>query len=147
MKSIFNPEAYQEVVTRLNQLQPTSPRQWGKMTPAQMLCHCKPSIEILLEKRPPVGKPNWFFKLLFKKSFYNDTPWRKNLPTAKAFVVTEEKDFETEKKELSTLIDELYSQRNRKEWPEHAMLGKFTAEQYGQSMYKHLDHHLRQFNA
>lgn len=147
MKSIFNAEAHREIVGRIETLNPAAPRDWGKMTPAQMLCHCKAPIEILLEKRPPVGKPNWLFKVLFKKSFYNDTPWRKNLPTAKVFVVKDEKNFDEEKQALLGLVNELYTHKDRKEWPDHAMLGKFTAEQYGQSIYKHLDHHLRQFNA
>lgn len=29
----------------------------------------------------------------------------------------------------------------------HAFFGKLTPEQWGELMYKHLDHHLRQFDA
>ncbi len=145
MKSIFEEHAYKEILNRIDNLEAISPAYWGKMTVSQMLCHCKGPIEILLERKPAVGKPNWFFKLFFKKSFYNNKPWRKNLPTAKPFIITGERNFEDEKNELILLIEDLYDEKDREQWPPHPMLGEFTAEQYGKSMYKHLDHHLRQF--
>jgi Protein of unknown function (DUF1569) len=147
MKSIFNAEAYQEILNRIETLSASSPRQWGKMSVAQMLCHCKMPVQLLLERIPAKGKRNWFFIFFFKRSLYNDRQWRKNVPTSKAFIVNREKNVGDEKKELLMLLNDLYMYRNRREWPKHPMLGKFTPEQYGKSVYKHLDHHLRQFNA
>jgi hypothetical protein len=83
----------------------------------------------------------WFFK----KSMYNDKPWRKNLPTLPRAKANEEKEFEVEYKILLELVDELYSHRDRKDWNPHPIFGNFTPEQWGKLEYKHLDHHLRQF--
>ena len=41
MKSLFNTEILDEVVSRINLLNPQSQQQWGKMNVAQMLAHCK----------------------------------------------------------------------------------------------------------
>ena len=37
MKTLFDRAAFEDVLCRVESLQPDSPRQWGKMSPAQML--------------------------------------------------------------------------------------------------------------
>src|ERR1043165_8545194 len=39
MNTILEKPAYENIVDRINKLSPTSERNWGKMTPNQMLCH------------------------------------------------------------------------------------------------------------
>lgn len=145
MKSLFDQEAYEEVRSRLNALTENSERQWGKMTPGQMLRHCQAPLNIILEKEDYGFKPNWLINLLFKKSMYSDKPWRKNLPTAKPLKQTEPRDFKKEKATLESLLDEFDTQRDRKDWQPHPTFGTLTQEQWGKMQYKHLDHHLTQF--
>ncbi|MEZ4858251.1 MAG: DUF1569 domain-containing protein [Flavobacteriaceae bacterium] len=145
MKSLFDESVYNEIRTRINNLNENSERQWGKMTHGQMMHHCQGPFNIMLGKNDYGMKPNWLAKVLFKKSLYNDKPWRKNLPTAKFLKETEPRDFSTEKKKLEALLDEFHSQRERNDWPDHPGFGHFTKQQYGQMQFKHLDHHLRQF--
>lgn len=148
MKSIFNIEAYEEILSRVNQLSQSSERQWGKMDVGQMLCHCQFPLKIGLGRQNPNSKPSPVLKLmgkLFRKSLYDDKPWRQNLPTAKALKVVEDKDFATEKEKLVTLIKDFHQQKDKKVWDPHPVFGSFTHEQWGQMQYKHLDHHLRQF--
>ena len=64
MKSVFNQTDAAEVVNRINQLTPTTERQWGKMTAAQMLAHCNVSYEMVYEDKHP--KPNAFMKFILK---------------------------------------------------------------------------------
>lgn len=145
MKSFFDTEAFTEINQRLNTLSEDSQRQWGKMTTAQMLHHCQAPLNIILEKNDYGLKPNWLINLFFKKSLYSDKPWRKNLPTAKQLKETETRDFNTEKKNLETLINELNKQRDKEEFAPHPSFGSFTKQQWGQMQYKHLDHHFIQF--
>lgn len=146
MKSLFELESYQEIRARLNSFTENSERLWGKMTPGQTMAHCQAPLNIQLGKEDYGLKPNWFAKVFFKKSLYNDKPWSKGLPTAKAMKQIESKNFNDEKAHLETLLDEFASQRDRNDWAPHPGFGEFTKEQYGQMQYKHLDHHLRQFN-
>jgi hypothetical protein len=76
---------------------------------------------------------------------YNDSPFRKNLPTAKFLKELEPKDFNVEKAALISLLDEFESKKEQEEWKAHPGFGYFTKQQWGQMQYKHLDHHLRQF--
>lgn len=145
MKSLFDESAYNEIRTRINKLNETTERNWGKMSVGQMLHHCQGPFNIMLGKNDYGMKPNWLAKVFFKKSLYNDKLWRKNLPTARFLKETEPRDFSAEKQKLEALLDEFNAQRDRDDWPDHPGFGHFTKQQYGQMQYKHLDHHLRQF--
>ena len=145
MKSLFNNDAFAEIKQRLDNLSENSSAQWGKMDAAQMTHHCQGPFNIMLGINHYGFKPNWFAKVFFKKSLYNDKPWMKNLPTAKPLKVTEPKEFEPERNKLIELLNEFNAQREKKEWDPHPGFGYFTKQQWGQMQYKHLDHHLRQF--
>ncbi|MEO2051543.1 MAG: DUF1569 domain-containing protein [Allomuricauda sp.] len=148
MKSLFNTEAHQEILERMDALSEETKGQWGKMKVGQMLHHCQFPLKIALGRYNPNNKPNPMLKLmgkLFRKSLYNDKPWRKGLPTAKGLRVTEDKNFSEEKAKLIALINDFHQEKNKEEWDPHPAFGSFTPEQWGQMQYKHLDHHLRQF--
>ncbi|MGV6830866.1 MAG: DUF1569 domain-containing protein [bacterium] len=145
MKSFFEDGVYEEITNRINKLEANTNPEWGKMGVGQMLFHCQMPLSIILEKETYGVKPNWLVNLLFKKSMYSDKLWRKNLPTAPGFRITDTKDFETEKQVITNLIDELHGHREREDWQPHPAFGKLTKEQWGKMQYKHLDHHLRQF--
>ncbi|RMA57111.1 DUF1569 domain-containing protein [Ulvibacter antarcticus] len=145
MKSLFEPDTYLTTRNRLNQLDENSEKLWGKMSVGQMLHHCQGPLNIMLEKDHYGMKPNWFAKLLFKKMLYNDTSFRKNMPTAKFLKEIEPRDFSTEVNTINELLDEFHNNRDREEWKPHPGFGYFTNEQWGKMQYKHLDHHLRQF--
>ncbi|WP_253256011.1 DUF1569 domain-containing protein [Formosa algae] len=55
-------------------------------------------------------------------------------------------DFDKEKTRLVLLITEFSKKSTVKTWPNHPLFGYFTPEQWGKMQYKHLDHHLNQFN-
>lgn len=147
MKNLFDQDTYEEIISRLNALTPQTERQWGKMNAAQMLAHCKEAFKMPLSEKK---LPRMFIGLLlgwaFKKKLYNDEPWKKGLPTAPNFIIKDERDFEKEKSGLTDLINRFYTGGPEKvgRYP-HPMFGNFTSEQWGQAMYKHMDHHLMQF--
>jgi hypothetical protein len=146
MKSLFDDEAYTEIKKRLKTLNSESERKWGKMDIGQALYHCQQPLNVSLG-RGDVKKQFIPLAFLFKKSLYNDKPWRQNLPTAKTFKISESKDFATEQEALETLVDEFHTKKNQTQWDPHPIFGKFTPQQCGQMQYKHLDHHLKQFGA
>ncbi len=146
MKSLFKETVHQEIEERIKRLSNNSTPIWGKMEVSQMFFHCQFPLKIALQKEHPELKPNLLAKLFFKKAMYNDKPWKKNLPTHAKLKVADSKDFEKEKEQLLTLISEFSNQRDKKDWDPHPMFGKFTYDQWGKMQYKHLDHHLNQFN-
>ncbi len=145
MQSIFNTDAHQNILNRIESLNENSSALWGKMDVAQMAYHCQAPLNVMMQKKDYNLKPNWLIKTFFKKSLYNDKPWRKNLPTAPPLKVLDSKVFNTEKEELVNLVKELHLHKNKTDWQPHPIFGTFTPQQWGQMQYKHLDHHLKQF--
>ncbi len=151
MKNMFNEATANEVKTRLGNLGPSNARQWGKMTAPQMLAHCSVSMQWALgEVVPEKGSlPGRLMGRLVKPMvFRNEDPLRKNSPTAKSLLVTDERDLGKERDRLSGLIDKFVARgpAGCTENP-HSFFGKMTPQEWAILMYKHLDHHLRQFGA
>lgn len=144
MKSLFEEATFKEILARIDAVDENSQRQWGKMTPGQMLWHCQFPVKIGVRNEHK-GNGNLFVRLFFKKSMYNDKPWRKNLPTSPALKAKEEKDLTIEKTKLKQLVSDFYNCKNRKNWNPHPLFGKLTQDQWGKMQFKHLNHHLTQF--
>jgi hypothetical protein len=145
MKSLFEENSCNEILDRLYKTNENMEPQWGKMTISQMFFHCQLPLKIALTSEPIKSSFNPFM-LLFKKSLYNDSQWRKNLPTSKEFKIIEDKNFKKEKEALESMIVAFQAKKDQTEWNPHPVFGKFTPEQWGKMQYKHLDHHLRQFD-
>jgi hypothetical protein len=148
MKNLFEAGRVQEVKHRIAQMTPDSVRQWGTMKPAQALEHCSRGVETALgDKKPPrvfIGRI--LGPIVKPKVMENDEPLRRNSPTAKILIVQDERDLETERTRLSGLIDRFVAAgpAGCTSHP-HAFFGRLTPDEWAILMYKHLDHHLRQF--
>ena len=46
MKNLFERETIDEVISRIDTLQPAAERQWGKMDVAQMMAHCSAALDM-----------------------------------------------------------------------------------------------------
>jgi hypothetical protein len=148
MKNLFQPDVHQFILQRIERLTPDSTPKWGKMNVTQMLKHCSKVFGIPLSEKPiPRVFIGYIIGPLFKKQLYNDKPWKKNLATT-PFLKTTEDDLSFNH-ERQTLIDCIHQFCNKD--PKqisvhpHPVFGKFDETQWGQAMYKHLDHHLTQF--
>ena len=150
MPSLFEPAAKQAILERLSKLGQQASRQWGKMDAAQMMAHCSVAMEAATGDKPLkqrfVGR---VFAPFVKKSLVKgDKSFPRNSPTDPTFVMANAKDFAREKDYLTNLINRFCAAG-----PEHAgkhthsFFGRLTGDDWGVVMYKHLDHHLRQFGA
>jgi hypothetical protein len=149
MKNLFDATVADQVKTRLGKLEPQIARRWGKMTAAQMLAHCSMSMQWAVDEVTPEKGPlpaRLLGRLIKPLVFRNDDPMRKNSPTARSLIVADERDFGSERDRLSGLIDKFAAAgpAGCTSNP-HSFFGRMTAEEWAILMYKHLDHHLRQF--
>jgi len=130
------------------QLRPDSARLWGKMNAPQALAHCSAGVELALgDKKPPrvlAGRVfGWIVKPLALK---DDAPMRRNSPTIPDLVIQDERDLGRERERLAGLIDRFAAggPAGCTQHP-HSFFGPLTPDEWAILMYKHLDHHLRQF--
>ena len=147
MKTIFDETTFDELVIRLEALTPEDNREWGKMSPAQAMEHCARAVIMASGKKPVqqafLGKMiGW----IFKKGFLGEKPFPQNSPTGPDFIVKDEPDFDSTRTKLMAEMTEFYKLGEAKtDGNIHGFFGRLNGKQWGETQYKHLDHHFRQF--
>ena len=147
MKTVFDTGTHGELLERLNKLTPDSERQWGKMSPGQMMEHTARALEMATGSVPMkqafIGKAiGW----IFKSKFLGEKPFPKNSPTGPTLIIKDDPDFEQTRVRLSALITDFHGLgESRTDGNIHGFFGPLTGKQWGETQYKHVDHHLRQF--
>jgi hypothetical protein len=148
LPDIFSPETTNELFRRIDLIRSETPALWGKMSASQMIKHCHvPYLQALgYDQKKPSLMARFLLKYVFKKSMINEVPYKPNLPTAPAFIVKGEPMLDTEREKLKQLIRE--TEQKGKAWFEgrkQLAMGPLKAVEWNNLLYKHIDHHLRQF--
>jgi len=145
-KSLAMPEIISACQARIEALTPETAPIWGKMSAAQMMAHCAEVLEVAVGKEIQ-GTP-WFIKLLkpfVRKMVVGPKPYPRSTRTHPQYIVVKEKDFTGEKARLLGAMEAFGEACSGKEGLDHPFFGEMTVDEAGWAMYKHLDHHLRQF--
>jgi hypothetical protein len=150
MKNLFEPARATELTERIERLRPDTSRLWGKMTAPQAMAHCAIAMEWAVgDTCPPrmmIGRV--IGGLARRKVVSNDDPMARNTPTSPDLRITGERDLAAERPRLIRLI-----QRFSSGGPAacttnpHTFFGRMSPDEWAILMYKHVDHHLRQFDA
>jgi hypothetical protein len=148
MKTIFDQDARAELIQRIGQLSEENRAEWGKMNVFQMAQHNTYWNGWILGTSPHTYRQEWlgkiFGKFALKKMVKDEKPFDKNIPTSEQFKVKAVTcDLESEKAKWISLINEY--ERFHNPALIHDFFGKMSKEQVGILVYKHTDHHLRQF--
>jgi hypothetical protein len=145
MNSIFDKTGNQAMIARINSLTPESKALWGKMSVDQMCKHCTSAINVAFGKQEV--KMNFLMRFLgkmLKDKIFNGE-FKKNSPTAKEFIFTNHFDLEIAKKEFAESFSQFAQGHQAIKVIDHPFWGKMTHEDWDKLMWKHVDHHLRQF--
>jgi hypothetical protein len=151
MKDLFDPLLVDEIKQRIMRLHPESERQWGNMTLAQTLAHCTSGVQMAMGVINPKSAsfPANVIGLLIKPLvFGDDKPIRRNSPSAPELFPANpaQCDLKHERAQLIAAIDSFAIKGASccSQHP-HPFFGRLKPRQWAILMYKHLDHHLRQF--
>ena len=146
MKTIFEPAVRKELIERADKLTLNSPRVFGTMSPDQGLHHINEALRLYVGEISSPYTTNPFLTAVAKLVTFSPIPIpRGKAQTASILVAQDRYDLETEKKNLSNLLERVAAQSKTAPWPVHPFFGKLTPDQYGKLGYKHTDHHLQQF--
>lgn len=149
MKNLFEKETIDEVIGRIDSLQPAAQRQWGKMGVAQMMAHCSAALDMASGKlNPPRMLIGRIIGSFVKPIYTNEKPFSQNNPTDKKLVISDTRNFAHEQERLKICVREFHQGGEAKctRHP-HPFFGALTPTEWSRGMYKHVDHHLRQFGA
>jgi hypothetical protein len=149
MQNLFDTRDRKDLARRLASLQPSSARQWGKMDVSQMLAHCAVALEVPCGDRvTPQRLLGRILAPFVRASVLGEKPMARNAPTSPEYRIADSRDFERERARLATLVDRFASLGpTGVDGVVHAFFGRLTGDEWSRLMYKHLDHHLRQFGA
>jgi hypothetical protein len=147
MSSIYSKTDNESIISRINTLTPESKAQWGKMDVAQMLSHCQAPMDVAFGDLSL--KANFLISLLgkmMKNKIINAPEFKKNSPTAPAFIRNESCDFQASKFELIAKVSRFANEGKAViKSHKHPFFGEMNNDEWDKLMWMHLDHHLKQF--
>src|SRR5258708_37227801 len=112
MKNLFEREAVDEVIARIDSLQPATQRQGGKMDVAQMMAHCSGALDMasgrLVLPRILIGR---LIGPLVKPIYTNEKPFSRNSPTDPKLVVSDRRDFLRGQEQIKLKVRQFYEGR------------------------------------
>ncbi|MHB9130978.1 MAG: hypothetical protein ACYDBB_07800 [Armatimonadota bacterium] len=149
MATLWNATDRSAVIKRIQKLNDSRPSRWGKMNATQMTTHLIETFKITFDEKPvkviPGKNPPKLMRWLI---VFSPIPWPKGtLATTKEYLdpSCDESLMDEYKEELVAYLKRFAQAPEKVQWGKHALFNELTAEEWGALMYKHTDHHLRQF--
>ncbi len=146
MKTVFDPATLDDTIRRIARLTPDHMPAWGRMSVGEMVCHLGDYLRMATGEvgAAPVGNAvtaalaRWIvfgLRVGFPKNARTLPELRRTPPDTLARDVAE----------LLTLLRAFAARRDRTDWPRNPLFGRISGQQWADVVYRHTDHHLRQF--
>jgi hypothetical protein len=145
MKSIFNPAVHRELQDRVQRLTPQQQPHWGTMSAAQMVAHLTDSLKMASGELEVAPKNVAIRFSPLKELVLYVLPIPKGLPTAPELIARKPDDWTAEIASLREQLNGLVERGAEALAPSHPAFGTLSPKQWGVLVYRHMDHHLRQF--
>ncbi len=146
MNSIFDKNDFLKILQRVETIQRDSIRQWGTMNVAQMMAHVTSGIEMALGKITIQDRSNFITRWIIKPIALSSIPIKRNIKSSQPNVEISLETFDSEKMRLLNVLQEMKARGSIGKWYPHPAFGSLTGEEWGRLIFKHLDHHFRQFS-
>ena len=165
MKSIWQEQARQELNDRVGALAWDRPAAWGRFTAPKMVCHLADSLKMAMgdlkvaPKRLPIRYPPLKQLIIYVAPFPKSAPtapellvrapleWANDVADVQGLLAREPKQWAHDVEDVQALLARAGSSRTTDSWPEHPAFGKLSRRAWGVLIYRHMDHHLKQFGA
>lgn len=147
MKNLFQPKEKESLISRLYQLNVNSRRRWGTLSVEQVIPHLTDPLRVALGDKVAQPMKSVLYNSLLGKMVVWFLPWPKGAPTAPEFVVgkgcTPPEDLEKDKQTLVLYMHRFSNHRGK--FHTSPVFGNISTKAWSRLMWRHLDHHLRQF--
>ena len=150
MVHLGNAKVRQRMVQRIALLRPDTPRQWGKMTAGQMVCHLNDSFQAAMGRKLVSPASGMLQRTVVKwGALYVPLRWPQGVPTRPEVEQgaggTAPGDFGRDRATLIASLERFCDPNRASPWQPHPIFGGMTDRQWLRWGYLHTDHHLRQF--
>ena len=148
-ETIADPALRAEILARLRRLEPTSRRQFGRMTPHQAICHLSDAFRSMMTptKISTVASPlpRVVMKWVALRAPMKWPAGVKTMPEVDQEIGgTKPLEFARDRDALEALMEQ-FAVKEERELQPHPMFGRMTTQQWQRWGWLHMDHHLRQF--
>jgi hypothetical protein len=148
MKTLFDEADQEELLRRVASLSSASTARWGRFTVETMLSHlCEVMRMALGELAVKPHGPRILHSFPMKHLLLYVFPFPKNVGTAPELLAGTPGGFEADRQRLGELLSRLAAGPREGLGPSHPLFGTLSRKEWAASMFKHTDHHLRQFGA
>jgi hypothetical protein len=146
MKALSNPAVASALAARLERLTPEQSREWGTISPHQMLAHLADAADAVMQRRSFPRASRAPSRLLKYAALYLPRPWPHGIQAGArpADHVLDVDAFASERTRAVAALSELAAP-DALLAPEHPLFGSMTRGDWLRWAYLHTDHHLRQF--
>ncbi|HEY2848465.1 MAG TPA: DUF1569 domain-containing protein [Gemmatimonadaceae bacterium] len=143
--TLFHAASRQEIQHRLAQLPPDRTPRWGKLNAPRMVVHVADAMRMAfgeLEAAPIMAPLR--FPVLKQLAIYV-LPWPRGSATSPELVARAPAAWNSEVVALSALVERFADVPAKGRWARHPLFGSMSGRAWGVLMYRHCDHHFRQF--
>ena len=135
----------QSIAERIRRLSPDGQPKWGKFTAPRMVAHLTDSTRMATgELRCEAKRTPLRFSPLKQLVIYL-LPWPKGVPTSPELLSRAPSVWNGEIDALEGALERFGSRSASDTWPAHPTFGALSRRAWGVLVYRHFDHHLRQF--
>lgn len=151
MRSLSDCNCRDELIVRIGRVRPDTPRQWGRMTAPQMICHLNDAfLGIMGDKAVEVPRGFSMWPVLKYVALYAPGKWPKGVPTRPEMDQlggggTPPAEFAGDVRRLLQSMQRFCGSPRDFEFRPHPMFKVMSDAQWMRWGYLHVDHHLRQF--
>lgn len=144
MKSFFDPTDRAELLARFDRLRPDTRPLWGTMDASRMLCHLVDAMRLASGevKTRPIRTP---LRLAPFRWLALRMPLPKGAPTIPQLLATKPADWEGDVTRFRSTAHQLAATPEDQPLGDHPLLGVMSRRTNGELLWKHFDHHARQF--
>ena len=148
-KTLDDPVQRAALIARLLRLAPDSPRQWGRMTSHQAVCHLSDSFRSMMSPTSITSVATPLSRTVIKWiALQAPMTWPHGVKTRpevdQEIGGTKPVEFAHDRRMLEALIDQ-FAARSGEDFQPHPMFGRLTTGEWHRWGWLHTDHHLRQF--
>jgi hypothetical protein len=143
--TLWNEDDRRALEARLARLRPDSRGQWGSFDAPRMLCHITDAVrsatgDVVCSPKPsPLRYPVINSLVMFYM------PWPKSVPTAPELLARTPEAWDVEVARFRAAVADLTKRPRTGPWPAHVAFGNLSGTQWGRLLYRHTDHHFKQF--
>jgi hypothetical protein len=149
MKNWFNAADAADLLRRLERLTPEAKPRWGRFTPGALVCHLADPVRVALGEKQAKRLNTFLAAPGISHLAVWILPWPKGAPTAPEFLpdhgMTSPTEFERDKHTLVDVLQRFSRVPRDQPLAPSPGFGRLSRGAWGRLVWRHLDHHLRQF--